>query len=208
MKKRLKKDRIYLVTIIMGIIVFSYPFIAKIINKQNQTYVICKYNEEIQDIEDEELEKQKKEYEKNNNSNIKILKNGKILGYLSIDKISVFLPIYEGTEDKILSKGVGHLKETSIPTQKGNYHAVFVGHSGLTSKKILDDLEKLEKGNIFEVTILNQKFKYIIYKIKKVLPTQTQDLKYNKNKKLVTLVTCTPKYVNSHRLLVMGELVK
>jgi len=117
------------------------------------------------------------------------------------------LPIYEGTADKTLNKGIGHLEKTSLPTNNYAYHSVLVGHTGISTKKFFDDLSNLNIGDEFVVTILNESFKYKIYEIKKVLPNQTKDLKVQENRKLVTLVTCTPKFVNSHRLLVMGEAI-
>ena len=94
-----------------------------------------------------------------------------------------------------------------LPSGKYFYHSIFVGHTGITNKKIFDDLPKLKIGDEFSVTILNETFGYKIYKIKKVQPNETKDLKVQEGKKLVTLVTCVPKYINSHRLLVMGENV-
>lgn len=192
-----------------------YPAIAKVINKMYQTNAITKYIDEVSKMDDNELEKQKNEYEKYNKeiiedkiSSINLLQNGKILGYVKIEKINIFLPIYEGTDGKTLEKGVGHLEKTSMPTKDYAYHAVFVGHTGITSKKLFDDLDKLKKGDSFIITILNENFKYKIYDIKIVKPNETNNLRVKSDKQLVTLVTCTPKYVNSHRLLVMGEKIK
>ena len=172
--------------------------------------MISDYKQQIQKENKEKIDKQKQEYDNYNKSlisnyNAELLNPGKLLGYIEINKINVNLPIYEGTDDKILLKGVGHLEKTSLPTKKYAYHSVFVGHTGITSKKIFDDLPKLEIGDEFSVIILNERFNYRIYNIKKVLPNQTKDLKIKDDKKIVTLVTCIPKYVNSHRLLIMGE---
>lgn len=81
-----------------------------------------------------------------------------------------------------------------------------LGHTGLTSKTIFDNLYKLQKGDKFSITILDKKYNYKIYNILKVLPTETQNLEVKKNEKVVTLVTCIPRYINSHRLLVVGRL--
>ena len=137
-----------------------------------------------------------------------MLKEGELLGFVKIEKINVCLPIYEGTNNKVLLKGTGHLENTGMPTKKGEYHSVIVGHTGLTAKKIFDDLPKLNIGDEFNITILNDTFKYKIYSIEKVLPNETENLKTQKGKQLVTLVTCTPKFINSHRLLVKGKIIK
>ena len=192
-----------------------YPIIAKMINKMYQTDAITKYTQQIEDMPKDDKDRQKKQYEKYNEellddktSSIDLLKSGQILGYISIEKIGVFLPIYEGTAAKTLQKGIGHLEKTTMPTTKYAYHAVFVGHTGITSKILFDNLDRLVIGDIFTVTILDESFKYRVYDKKVVKPSETKALKVQSNKKLVTLVTCTPKFVNSHRLLVMGELEK
>ena len=193
--------------------VFIYPFVSKLINQKNLSNVVIEYKKQIENEDKEKIEEQKKEYEKYNEkllnesiSNVNLLKSGKLLGYIEINKINLKLPIYEGTEDKILLKGVGHLEKSMLPSKKYFYHSIFVGHTGITSKKIFDDLPELKVGDKFCVTILNEAFCYKIYNIKKVLPNETKDLKIQEGKKIVTLVTCIPKYINSHRLLVMGEI--
>ena len=210
----MKKNKLlYIALIIIGTLVIIYPIIGKILNQKSQSDVIYKYKKTIQDMNDEEIKNQKEKYQiynndinQNKSSHIDLLTGGKILGYIKIEAINIFLPIYEGTEEKVLYKGIGHLENTSLPVTKGDYHSIFVGHSGLTSKKLFDDLEKLKVGEKFTITILDETYKYKIYKIKKVLPNQTKDLSIKKGKKLVTLVTCTPKYINSHGLLIMGNL--
>lgn len=191
-----------------------YPIIARMVNKIFQTDAITKYTQQIEDMPKDDKDRQKKQYEKYNDdllndkiSSINLLENGKILGYISIEKIGVFLPIYEGTDSKTLQKGIGHLEKTTMPTTKYAYHAVFVGHTGITSKILFDDLDKLVVGDTFAVTILDESFKYKVYDIKVVRPSETKALKVQSNRQLVTLVTCTPKFVNSYRLLVMGELI-
>ena len=206
----MKKDKLSVIFLILGILIILYPFISKFLNQNNLNSVVSDYKQRIQKEDKAEIEKQKQEYDNYNKSilkkcNVDLLSPGKLLGYIEINKINVNLPIYEGTDDKILLKGVGHVEKTSLPTKNYAYHSVFVGHTGITSKRIFDDLPKLEIGDEFSVIILNESFNFKIYNIKKVLPNQTKDLKIQENKKIVTLVTCVPKYVNSHRLLIMGE---
>ncbi len=209
-----KKNRKSIILLILGFLIFFYPLISKFIYQKNLSYTIDKYVETIDKMDETEVNKKKDEYEKLNElllkeniGKIDLLKKGEILGYIQIEKINVYLPIYEGTDDKTLNKGIGHLEKTSLPIKNYAYHSVFVGHTGISTKKFFDDLPSMKIGDEFIVTILNESFKYKIYEIKKVLPNQTKDLRVLENRKLVTLVTCTPKFVNSHRLLVMGEIV-
>ena len=199
----MKKNKISVIFLTLGILIILYPFISKILNQNSLNSVVLDYKQQIQKEDKQEYDN----YNKSLISNYKVelLNPGKLLGYIEINKINVNLPIYEGTDDKTLLKGVGHLEKTSLPTKNYAYHSVFVGHTGITSKKIFDDLPKLEIGDEFSVIILNERFNFRVYDIKKVLPNQTNDLKIKDNKKIVTLVTCIPKYVNSHRLLIMGE---
>lgn len=210
----MKKNRLSIILLILGLLIFVYPFISKFINHKNLSNVVIEYKKQIENEDKEKIDEQKKKYEKyneqllnNSTSNVNLLKPGKLLGYIEINKINVKLPIYEGTEDKTLLKGIGHLEKSMLPSRKYFYHSIFVGHTGITHMKIFDDLPKLKIGDEFSVTTLNETFCYKIYKTKKVLPNETKDLKVQDGKRLVTLVTCVPKYINSHRLLVMGESV-
>jgi len=149
----------------------------------------------------QELKNQYKMY----NEKGKNLDAGNCLGYIDIPKINVYLPIYEGTSDKVLLQGIGHLKNTSLPIGGKNTNSVLVGHTGITAKTFFDDLVDMELGDEFNICILDDVLKYKVIDIKVVLPDNTEDIKLVAGTDLVTLVTCTPKYVNSHRLLVIGE---
>ena len=211
-KKRLMKNRIYIIFLILVIIIIIFPYILKIVNQINQTYAITKYSDEIKNMNDDDINKKKKKYEEynkslqNNETNIiNIFKQGEMLGYINIKKINIHLPIYEGTEDKTLLKGISHLENTFLPTTKSSYNAVFVGHTGISIKKYFDDLNLLNVGDSFEIIILDEIFKYKVIDKIKVTPSQTEKLTSKKNKKQAFLVTCIPKYVNSHRLIIIGE---
>ena len=217
MKKKLKSDKqskLFVIMVLLGVLVIVYPIIGKILNKRNQTEVIFKYTKEVEEMNDEEIKQHEDKYQKYNDliikgdNNIDILNVGEILGFIKIAKINLLLPIYQGTEEKILYKGIGHMINSGLPTDEKNYHCVLVGHSGLSNKTFFDKIEKLEIEDEFIINILNKSYKYKVYKIKKVLPNNTNELIFKKGKKLVTLVTCTPKYINSHRLLVMGEMIE
>jgi sortase A len=128
-----------------------------------------------------------------------------MMGFIEIPKIKVRLPIYHGTADETLKMGVGHIEGTSFPVGGPKTHAVLTGHSGLTYARLFTELVELNKGDIFLVRVLDQTLAYEIDQIKVVEPTDTTDLGLYPNEDYVTLVTCTPYGINSHRLLVRGQ---
>ena len=212
---------ISIILIIVGICIILYPEVSNSLAKRNQTEIIKKYREDVSNINNEEidLEYQKaKEYneEINGNSinniddynNILNLSNDGIMSYIEIPKISVSLPIYHGTADEVMKKGVGHIKNTSLPIGGENTHCVLTGHTGLSRAEIFTRLNELEVNDIFYINTLNEQLIYKIYQTKVVLPTELEDLKIIEGKDLVTLVTCTPYGINTHRLLVQGERIE
>ena len=129
---------------------------------------------------------------------------GESLGYITIPKINVNLPIYEGTDDIVLSKGVGHMSMTSYPLGGESTHCVLTGHRGLPEAVLFTDLDQLEIGDKFYLHTLDEVLAYQVDQIKVVLPTETSDLEIVEGEDYCTLVTCTPYGINSHRLLVRG----
>ena len=126
------------------------------------------------------------------------------MGYVEIPSIDVMLPIYHGVGADILAKGVGHLPETSLPVGGESTHAVLAGHSGMSNARLFTDLPKLEMGDVFYIHIYDRTLTYTVDQIKTVLPTDTADLTIVPGEDYVTLVTCVPVTVNSHRLLARG----
>lgn len=131
-----------------------------------------------------------------------------VMGYLKIPKIHVSLPIYHGSGEEVLRKGVGHLPETAFPIGGTGNHAVLTGHTGLPSARLLTDLSELEEGDSFSISILAETHQYRVSQIQVVLPDEAEALAPVPGEDLVTLVTCTPYGVNSHRLLVSGSRVE
>ncbi len=128
-----------------------------------------------------------------------------IMGYLEIPKISVCLPIGHGTDDEVLAGEVGHLPGSSLPVGGEGTHAVLTGHRGLPSARLFTDLDQLEEKDCFRITVLGEVLDYEVREIQTVLPEETENLRIRPGEDLVTLVTCTPYGVNTHRLLVTGE---
>lgn len=212
----------------IGFLIFIFPFVIRLISYFNQTTVVYNYKSSLEKLTESEKEQRRNKSEEYNNkiadekpvitmadeefeaepvSTFDFLKTGTVIGTLTIPSLDVNLPIYDGLEDNNLQKGVVHLDDTSYPTGQASTHCVLAGHSGLTRAKILDDADKLQIGDNFQVEYLNETNNYEIIDIKIVLPYETESLKIIDNETLVTLVTCTPKGINTHRLLITGKKV-
>lgn len=216
-----------------GLGIMLYPVISNAYIEYKQKSVITNYEETVKEMPkdtiNEELERasdynklligtaivtdpfdpeaQKKLEESSDYFNILNLDEKGLMGYVVIPKIDVNLPIYHGTSEEVLQKGVGHLQNTSLPVGGESTHAVLSGHTGLSSAKLFTDLDKLEEGNIFYIKTLGETFAYEVDQIKIVEPHETSDLLIESDKDYVTLVTCTPYGINSHRLLVRGTRI-
>lgn len=130
-----------------------------------------------------------------------------VMGRVTIPSIHVDLPIYHGTQPSTLNKGIGHLFGTSLPVGGASTHSVITGHTGLGTATMFDNLVDLTKDDVFYVSVAGRTLRYQVVDIQVVLPTETQSLEEAPGRDLVTLITCTPYGVNSHRLLVTGERV-
>ena len=127
-----------------------------------------------------------------------------IMGYMEIEKIGVSLPIYHGTSDSVLNVAIGHVEGTSLPTGGPGCHSVFSAHRGLPSARLFSDLDKLELGDTFVITVLDRKMTYMVDQILIVEPYDVSALAIQEGQDYCTLVTCTPYGINSHRILVRG----
>lgn len=128
-----------------------------------------------------------------------------LMGMLDIPKLGVSLPIYHGTDDETLQKGVGHMSSTSVPIGGPSTHAVIAGHTGLPTMAVFDHLESLAEGDYFVIRVLGEDHAYRVFSTEVVLPGETGSITVQQGRDLVTLVTCTPYGVNDHRLLVHAE---
>ncbi len=131
-----------------------------------------------------------------------------IMGYVEIPTVGVTLPIYHGTNNSTLERGVGHLLGSSLPVGGESTHSVLTAHSGMASQKMFSDLDRLKIGDIFFLDVLGEKLAYQVDQIKTVLPYDTTFLQTEIGNDLCTLVTCTPFGVNTHRLLVRGTRIE
>lgn len=225
MKKRLPTILLLLV-FAAGLSLLLYPTFSDYWNSLHQTRAIATYAEDVAALDTEEYaallaaarEYNQKLYEggthwtltdaelEEYNSLLNMTGSG-IMGYISIPKISVTLPIYHGTGDAALQKGAGHLEGSSLPVGGESTHAVLSSHRGLVSAKLFTDLDQLEEGDIFTITVLDETLTYEADQILIVLPTEMDALAVEEGQDYCTLVTCTPYGVNTHRLLVRGHRV-
>lgn len=215
-----KKSVFLKLLLIAGCGIFFYPTISDAVNGLTETTGIVAYNEALTGFESVQIDmiregaraynekvrecedKKTKGYEKALNP----FSTG-MMGSLYIPKIEVNLPIYHDVNEGIIQNGVGHLPGTSLPIGGSSTHCVLSTHSGLPKAKLFTDLHKLDEGDEFILSILGENLYYRVVMIKIVLPTQTSDLKVVDGKDYVTLTTCTPYGINTHRLLVRGERV-
>ena len=130
-----------------------------------------------------------------------------VMAYLDIPKIGQQLPVYHGSSNKVLEKGIGHLRGTSLPVGGKSTHSVVSGHRGLPSSKLFTDLDQLEVGDKFFFHVLGENLAYQVEKIQVVEPKQIDALAIQPDRDLATLVTCTPYGVNTHRMLITGHRV-
>ena len=131
-----------------------------------------------------------------------------MIGYLKIDRIGVELPIYHGTSDDVLNRGVGHLEGSSLPIGGENTHSIMSAHRGLPSSKLFTDLDRMEIGDTFQIIILDQVLTYQVDFIKTIEPNDVSDLQIIEGGDYCTLFTCTPYGINTHRLLVRGVRIE
>lgn len=219
-----------LVALAFGALVFTYPMVSNLLNQDRYGAVVKEQAGAVDGASDADLEAARQaaiayneklldsrtvvtdpfdpdtqrvtneEYE----SVLNLAGDG-VMGTITIPKIHVQMPIYHGTSSEVLQEGVGHLEETSVPVGGASTHCVLSGHTGLPSAKIFDNLDQLEVGDYFIITVLGEDLAYRVTSTEVVLPDETESLVIQPGKDLVTLVTCTPYGVNTHRLLVHAE---
>lgn len=219
------------VVFLIGFILCCLPIGWNIIEQRHQSDVVATYQKAAKNKTDTDLQKTIESAKKYNDmlfqSNGAIVDNADtgilsdesyqkqldlsgtgVMGSLEIPKIDVELPIYHGTDKSALSNGVGHLQGTSLPVGGENTHSVLTGHRGLPSSKLLIRLDEMKKGDLFFIRVGKDTLAYKVCRIKVVEPNDTSSLEIESGKDFVTLVTCTPYGINTHRLLVTGERVE
>lgn len=212
-----------LILIISGIGLAAYPIVSNMLAQKNASQAIVNYDDEVKEMDQESVDAAKEAMKQYNEqlghaviqeaaedavesvSHVEMLNVGEIIGYLTVPVIDVNLPIYYGTSADVLQKGVGYIEETSFPLGGESTHCVLTGHRGLPSAELFTNMDKVSEGDLFFLHILDEVLAYEVDQIKVVDPDNTDDLQIVKGEDYVTLVTCTPYSINTHRLLVRGH---
>lgn len=208
-----------------GFLICIFPVISNIVERQRQADAVATYRQTMEKEDEKEIEekwRQANEYnemlfqakggiveetEERKYEELLNIHGTDIMGSLEIPKIQVELPIYHGTADEVLSNGIGHLEGTSLPIGGENTHSVLTGHRGLPSSKLLVRLDEMKNGDLFFIHTYKEVMAYKVEEIMVVKPENTAFMEIKAEKDLVSLVTCTPFGINSHRLVVTGRRV-
>ena len=223
--KKNKSTIILILVFFVGLSVMLYPTISDYVNQLHQSRAVATYAEDVDNLTDADYSAYFEAADAFNaqiaadpdalfhadrftsyNATLDVTGTG-IMGYITIEKIGVELPIYHGTSDGVLQIAAGHLEGTSLPVGGGSTHAVISAHRGLPSAKLFTNLDELEAGDTFTITVLDRVLTYEVDRISIVLPTETDLLQPVEGQDYVTLMTCTPYGINTHRLLVRGHRV-
>lgn len=229
----MKKTKLYIILscllLMIALGMIAYPLISNYLSEKNASTIRTEYFTAVAEIADADIESSREAAKKYNEilaqgvtrefssdrlaaasteyfSLLNLTGDG-VMAYVEIPKLGLYLPVSHGTEAETLESGIGHVIGSSLPIGGESSHAVLSGHSGLASQKMFSDLTELEIGDDFYIHVLNEVLAYQVDEINSVLPTDTSLLKIEHDRDLVTLVTCTPIGVNTHRLLVRGSRV-
>ena len=221
-------NTLLLLMFLAGAGILSYPTISDMWNSYRNAQLISKYEQAVQELGTDRYEalwKQAREYNAQHTVNtiVDAFGEGKedemshpydevldpngdgLMGSIYIPKLNQKIAIYHGLGKDALERGAGHVEGTSLPIGGESTHAALAAHRGLPSAKLFTDLDQIKEGDIFVLSILDEKLAYKVDQIKTVLPEETEDLAIVEGEDYVTLITCTPYGVNSHRLLVRGS---
>lgn len=225
---RISKSSVLLIVMfIAGLLLLIYPSFSNAWNTAHSSHLVASYDSSVRKLSKsntQELLQKAEDYNKSllsNPSRYQMTDEERteyeglldpdgtgVMGIISIPDIDVELPIYHGTDNAVLTIGAGHLEGSSLPVGGTGTHAVITGHRGLPRAKLFTDLPKLSEGSIFQITVLNKTLTYEVDQILTVLPDEVESLEIDPTQDYVTLVTCTPYGINSHRLLVRGHRIE
>ena len=226
MKKRIIATILIILLFLAGFGIVLYPYVSEYVNAKHASRVVVNYDDTVKEITPEDFSQYfevAEEYnerlrqnpnpfsEDNRTEGYETALNvdgSGMMGYLEIPKISVKLPFYHGTSGAVLNEAVGHLEGSSLPVGGEGTHVVLSAHRGLPSAKLFTDLPELGEGDIFILNVLDRKMTYQVDQILTVLPTELEALEVEDGQDYVTLMTCTPYGINTHRLLVRGHRIE
>lgn len=217
---------VFAVIFLVGLSVMLYPTFANWWNNNKVSHTISTYKEAVAEMDTGETERLLQEAHDYNfklaqlqypltqfdqiegYDDILDVSGSGVMGYISIPNINVELPIYHGTSEGVLQIASGHIQGTSLPVGGLNTHAVISGHRGLPSAKLFSDLDQMVEGDTFTINVLNEVYTYEVEKILIILPSQTEELAIVPDSDYVTLMTCTPYGINTHRLLIRAHRIE
>lgn len=226
MKKRIIATILIILLFLAGLGIVLYPYVSEYVNAKHASRVVVNYDDAVKEITPEDFSQY---FEVAEEYNERLMQNPNpfsedcrtegyetalnvdgsgMMGYLEIPKISVKLPFYHGTSGAVLNEAVGHLEGSSLPVGGEGTHVVLSAHRGLPSAKLFTDLPELGEGDIFILNVLDRKMTYQVDQILTVLPTELEALEVEDGQDYVTLMTCTPYGINTHRLLVRGHRIE
>ena len=207
--------------LLLGLGLIGYPILSNLLASGEQSAVQAQYTDEVDDMTDTEIESELQAARLYNEAlqNVKSTEAIDLRGYdellnltgnavmctVEIPAIDVELPVYHGISEDVLQKGAGHMPGTSLPVGSESTHAVISAHSGLPAARLFTDLDKLEEGDLFYIHVLGETLCYEVDQIVVTIPSDTEAIQIEKGQDYVTLLTCTPYGVNTHRLLVRGR---
>ncbi len=211
---------------VIGLSLLLYPTVANWWNSREARKLINSYDTIVEEIKTEDSDRMLDEAELYNElllqepnryfpspelhdryeNTLNIDKNG-MMGMISIPSLHLNMPIYHGTSDAVLASNIGHIEGTSLPAGQKTNHTVLSGHRGLPSAKLFTDIDRMVEGDVFLLKVLGKTFTYEVDQIRIVLPEEMDSLEIEPGKDYVTLVTCTPYGINTHRLLVRGKRI-
>ncbi|HEK9101254.1 class C sortase [Bacillus pfraonensis] len=225
----MKRNIIFGCIFLVGLSIFLYPTVSNWLATRAHYSQVSTYDKKVMALKKEEIERREREakeyneklqkenqtvtdpFSENKNddsrSYVDVLNLGEVMGYVEIPKIDVKLPIYHGTSEAVLSRGIGHIEKSSLPVGGEGTHTILTGHRGLPSAVLFTDLDKLKESDVFYIHALDKVLAYKIDQVKVVLPNEIDDLAIVKEQDYATLITCTPYGVNTHRLLIRGHRV-
>ncbi len=230
MKRKILTIAVAIIAFLLALGITLYPIISSRYNEQHQSQIHVSYQEQIAQVDTAAIDEARELAKQYNQAilegvkenafdhdtllwasgdyqhQLNITGNG-IMGYVNIPSIRVHLPIYHGTDDATLEKGVGHLLGSSLPVGGESTHTVLSAHSGMASQRMFSDLGLVQAGDVFYLDVLGERMAYQVDQIKTVLPYDTTYLGITTGEDHCTLVTCTPFGVNTHRLLVRGTRI-
>ncbi|MBQ8538742.1 MAG: class C sortase [Ruminococcus sp.] len=226
MKKSSFSTIILILVLVVGLSLMLYPWFSNLYNETRQTKAIANYDSVVSQLTEEDCSHLFEDAVKYNEALRKIrfplmyydevegydnllnVDGNGIMGYISIEKIGVELPVYHGIEETVLQVAVGHIEGSSLPTGTESTHCALSAHRGLPSARLFTDLDKIELGDVFTLTVIDRVMTYQVDQILVVEPENIEPLYVVEGKDYCTLVTCTPYGVNSHRMLIRGTRIE